>query len=116
MIAEYNCNPKDMICCIGPCIKKCHFEVSNDVAELFQNEFYNMKGIKEIITCISPQEKKYVIDTCKINVNMMKEIGLLEENIIDSGICTVCNSKYMHSYRAHRTLAGRNTAILGIRK
>ena len=46
---------------------------------------------------------------------MMKDIGLLEENIIDSRICTVCNNNYMHSYRVQKELAGRNTAILGIR-
>ncbi len=116
MIQQYDCNPKDIICFIGPCIKKCHFEVSKDVADLFQKEFCNMEHMEEIITCVNLQEQKYVIDTCKINQNMLKEIGLLEENIIDSGICTVCNSDYMHSYRANKEFAGRNTAILGMKK
>lgn len=115
MIEEYDCNPKDIICCIGPCIRKCHFEVSKDVADSFQNEFRQMEDIDEIITFLQEKDK-YVIDTCKINKNMMKEMGILEENIIDSGICTVCNSKQMHSYRAHKEKAGRNTAILGMRK
>ena len=101
MIEEYNCNPKDIICCIGPCIRKCHFEVSEDVKDLFEKEFQDMEDINQIIT--------------KINENMMKDIGLLEENIIDSRICTVCNNNYMHSYRVQKELAGRNTAILGIR-
>lgn len=116
MIGEYNCNPKDIICCIGPCIKKCHFEVSKDVADLFKEEFCEMKDIDEIITCVNSIEQKYVIDTTRINQNMMKEAGLLEENIIDSGICTVCNEGYMHSYRVAKEKAGRNTAILGLRK
>lgn len=117
MVEEYNCNTKDIICCIGPCIKKCHFEVSKDVAELFENEFKDMEDIGQIITCIGnkEQETKYLIDTTKINQNMMKQMGLKEENIIDSGICTVCKEQYMHSYRAHREKAGRNTAILGLR-
>lgn len=113
MIDKYNCKPEDIICCIGPCIKKCHFEVANDVAELFKKEFCDM-DIKEIIT--STKNNKYVIDTCKINQNMMKQIGLKEENIIDSGICTVCKEAYMHSYRVQKEEAGRNTAILGIRR
>ena len=116
MIEEYNCNTKDIICCIGPCIKKCHFEVSKDVADLFKEEFCEMEDINEIITCINDLEQKYVIDTTRINQNMLREAGLLKENIIDSGICTVCNSKYMHSYRAYKEKAGRNTAILGLRK
>lgn len=112
MIDKYYCNPKDIICCIGPCIKKCHFEVEEDVAKLFKDEFCDM-DIKEIITKTS--ENKYVIDTTKINENMMKQMGLKEENIIDSGICTVCKEQYMHSYRVRKEEAGRNTAILGIR-
>lgn len=116
MIGEYNCNPKDIICCIGPCIKKCHFEVSKDVADFFRVEFCKMKDIDEIIMCSNSNEQKYLIDTTRINQNMMKEAGLLEENIIDSGICTVCNADYMHSYRVAKEKAGRNTAILGLRK
>ena len=115
MVQEYGCNPKDIICCIGPCIRKCHFEVSKDVADNFQNEFQEMEDMDEIITFLQGKNK-YVIDTCKINENMMKEVGLKKENIIDSGICTVCNNGQMHSYRAHKELAGRNTAILGMRK
>ena len=113
MIEQYDCKPKDIICCIGPCIKKCHFEVENDVAELFKNEFRDMEDINEIIT--NTNGDKYVIDTTKINENMMKQIGLKKENIIDSGICTVCKESYMHSYRARKEEAGRNTAILGMR-
>lgn len=116
MIEEYKCNPKDIICCMGPCIKKCHFEVSKDVADSFREKFCKMKDIDEIITCTNKEEQKYVIDTTTINQNMMKEVGLLEENIIDSGICTVCNGDYMHSYRVSKEKAGRNTAILGLRK
>lgn len=116
MIKEYECNPKDIICCIGPCIKKCHFEVSKDVEDSFREEFCKMNDIDEIITCTNKEERKYVIDTTRINQNMMKEAGLLEENIIDSGICTVCNGNYMHSYRVDKEKAGRNTAILGLRK
>lgn len=115
MIKEYNCKPKDMICCIGPCIKTCHFEVSKDVKDLFQNEFKQMANIEKNITCVNQEEHKYKIDTTFINISMMKEMGLLEEHIIDSGICTVCNKEYMHSYRAYKDLAGRNTAILGLR-
>lgn len=113
MIDEYHCNSQDIICCIGPCIKQCHFEVSKDVKDLFENEFKEM-DLSEIIK--NKNDSKYVIDTTKINENMMKQMGLKKENIIDSEICTVCNQEYMHSYRAQKEKAGRNTAILGMRK
>jgi hypothetical protein len=118
MIIDYGCNPKDIICCIGPCIQKCHFEVKQDVADLFFNEFKDIKNIDEIISYngIKENEKRYLVDTTKINKYMMGQLGLKENNIIDSGICTACNSKYMHSYRIDKENAGRNTAILGLRR
>ena len=32
----------------------------------------------------------------------MKEEGLKPENIIDSGICSMCNSDIIHSYRVEK--------------
>lgn len=40
MMSEYNCKPENIICCIGPHIRKCHFEVDKDVKDLF---FYKFK-------------------------------------------------------------------------
>lgn len=58
------------------------------------------------------RQEKYYIDTTQININLLKEIGLKDENIIDSGICTVCNSKDFHSYRADKEMSGRNGAMI----
>lgn len=111
MISTYGSNPKDIICAIGPTIRKCHFEVEDDVKEIFLNQF---KQISDIITKgeIKQGKQKYYIDTVKINKNMLIEMGVLEKNIIDSGICTVCNSDLIHSYRKEGRYAGRNTALI----
>ena len=45
---------------------------------------------------------------------MLKRAGLKEENIIDSGICSVCNKDLIHSYRAHGKDAGRATLIISM--
>ena len=34
MISEFNCKPQDIICCICPSIRKCHFEVEKDVKDI----------------------------------------------------------------------------------
>lgn len=70
MIQEYNCNPKDIICCIGPTIRKCHFEVDQDVRDLFYKEFKNYSQISDIIQKIEP---KYYIDTVTLNKLMLQE-------------------------------------------
>ena len=54
----------------------------------------------------------YFIDTVEINKELLKEEGILEENIVDSGICTYCNSNIIHSYRKEGKQAGRNTALI----
>lgn len=46
---------------------------------------------------------------------LLEEAGVLPQNIIDSNICTVCNKEHMHSYRANKENAGRNTAIIGLK-
>lgn len=117
MISNYNCNPEDIICLFGPHIKKCHFEVGEEVANKFRERYFKMVDINDIIeyTGRINGEDKYHIDTAKINENLIKELGLKQENIIDSGICTVCNKEQMHSYRAGGKDAGRNTALIGMK-
>ena len=117
MIREFECKPEDIVCCIGPCIKKCHFEVEEDVMEMFKDEFSYTNRINEIIEIgrVSKEgAKKYNIDTTLINQIILMEVGLKKENIIDSGLCTVCNSNLFHSYRAEKEKSGRNGAFIGL--
>lgn len=117
MIKEYGCNVKDIICCIGPCIGMCHFEVGEDVKEIFENTFSYLVNIESMIKKgeIKEEEQKYYIDTTLINRKLLEEVGVPSKNIIESNICTVCNKDYMHSYRADKENAGRNTAIIGLK-
>lgn len=114
MIKDYDSNVKDLIVCIGPCIGKCHFEVSEDVKEKFENNFSYLKRNCDIIEKSKYNDNKYFIDTTLINRLILEEVGVQSKNIIESGICTVCNADYMHSYRANKDKAGRNVGILKI--
>ena len=111
MQKKYGSNPKDIICCMCPSIHKCHFEVEQDVKEKFEKEFKNLKGY----ICETIPNKKWNIDTVLINKEILKRAGLKEENIIDSGICSVCNSEIIHSYRAHGKACGLATSIIEIK-
>lgn len=116
MIEEYNSKPEDIICCIGPAIGRCHFEVDEDVKNIFENTFSYMNINDKIIEKgeVKEGKQKYFIDTNLINRTMLEEIGLLKQNIIESNICTVCNKDVLHSYRVDREKAGRNTAIMSL--
>ncbi len=114
MVDKYGCNVKDIICCIGPSIRKCHFEVDEDLAEKFYEKFKYLSNIDDIIFKGKTEQnkQKYNIDTVLINTTILQQIGLKEDNIIDCGLCTVCNSDKFHSYRVDKELSGRNTGII----
>ena len=102
----YGSNPKDIICCISPSIRKCHFEVQEDVKSIFENTFSNMER------AIENKKQRWYIDIVKLNTEMLKEKGLRIENIIDSKICTVCNSNLLHSYRGSNKHNGLEMGII----
>ena len=108
---EYNCEAKNIICCIGPHIRKCHFEVDKDVRDMFYENFKNLDCLEQIIS-YNNRSKKYCINTTKINQQILQNIGLKKENIIDSNICTVCNADICHSFRAEKEESGRSVSII----
>lgn len=108
---EYGCKPEDIICCICPSIRKCHFKVHKDVQEPFYNEFKDLKEIDEIIVPVEGEDR-WAIDTVKINQIILEQAGLRKENIIDCGICSVCNSDLIHSFRAEKEGYGLETALI----
>lgn len=115
MVNKFNCKPENIICCICPSIRKCHFEVENDVKEIFEKEFKDLK-IEQNNDIMEKQKdkEKWNIDTVLINKILLKQEGLKQENIIDSGICSVCNSELIHSYRVERQGYGLATALIKI--
>lgn len=114
MEKEYNCNPKDIICCICPSIRKCHFEVEKEVKDMFEKEFKGIIEKNDIIT-ETISSKKWTIDTVLINQVILEEKGLQKENIIDSKICSVCNSNLIHSYRVEKERYGLETVIIELK-
>ena len=113
MINEFSSNPEDILCFISPSIRKCHFEVDSDVKEMCENIFSEL-SLDKIISKgeIKENKQKYMIDTVLINKEGLLNLGLKEENIIDSGICSVCHKDEVHSARAEGDGFKRETAII----
>ena len=130
MIKEFDSNPQDIICCICPSIRKCHFEVDKDVKDMFEKEFYDLQNAKFIDLENENQENtiqltdfieekienaKWNIDTVLINKILLQKEGLKPENIIDSGICSVCHSDLIHSYRMEKKDYNTETAVIELK-
>ncbi len=126
MVNEFGSCPQDIICCICPSIRKCHFEVGKDVKDMFQNEFNDLENTQfidieensertiQLTDFIEEKTKntKWNIDTVLINKILLQKEGLKPENIIDSGICSVCHSDIIHSYRIEKQNYNTETAII----
>ena len=115
MQSECNVKPENLICCICPSIRDCHFEVRKDVKDLYKEKFKNIKELDKIIKKREDDKEKWNIDTIQLNKIMLKQKGLKEQNIIDSKLCTVCNSEIMHSYRKEKAGFGLETAIITLK-
>ena len=114
MKKEFNCNTEDIICCICPSIRKCHFEVEKEVKDSFEKEFQDIEELNKIIEETIPNQK-WNIDTVKINQILLQKEGLKPENIIDSKTCSVCNSDKIHSYRVEKQDYGLNVALIELK-
>ena len=114
MMTHYQCKPQDIICCICPSIRKCHFEVDEDVKDLANAIFGFTNRLGDFIEVSHNQEgkTKYKIDTVLINKILLQSLGLQEENIIDCGICSVCQQEHIHSARAEGENFKRATAVI----
>lgn len=108
MIKEYGSKPENIIVCIGPTIRGCHFEVSDDVRKMFENAF----GIDEKMIKSSVDEGKYYINSVYANTKTFHEAGIKKENIIDSEICTVCSKDKFFSFRGNNKESGRMVALI----
>ncbi len=96
MQEEYETEAKDLLVGIGPSISLCCFQVDKPVAEKFRNELpFSEKYIFE-----DNIKGKFKIDLQNIIKESILSLGVLEENIEISKICTLCNSNMFFSHRA----------------
>ncbi|MDS0524966.1 peptidoglycan editing factor PgeF [Clostridium sp. SHJSY1] len=99
MEEEFGVIPKNIKAYIGPHIRKCCYEVSEELKEKFIRE----KNIKESILF---DGRNLSLEECILKD--LRECGVKEENINCLGLCTHCSKKFkLFSYRASNGDYGR---------
>ncbi len=88
---------QDLIALVGPCIRDCCYEVSNDFKDNFKN--------------ISKIGNKYFLDLPQEVMMQLSCTGIAKENIFDCGVCSSCSSYGFYSYRRQKT-ARRNLCFM----
>ena len=114
MIKEFSSNVEDIIVCIGPSIMGCCFEVDKDVVDMFNNNFTDIEKFIRLGE-IKDGKQKYYIDTVEINKRELINLGILEDNIYLSNICTKCSSDIYYSYRVDGQDSGRNVTLISMK-
>lgn len=104
MAEEYGTNTKDLICAIGPSIMECHFEVGDDVAQMFAERY----GIEFIKMYDKPH-----INLTAIVEKQLNSCGV--EKVVQSNICTYCNNDIYYSYRGDNHKTGSLISIMALK-
>ena len=110
MSKNYNTNPDDIVCVIGPSIGPCCYEVSKELVEKFNTNLTNCEEKFYII-----DKDRYYLDLWKINEYILQVSGVNKNNIINLNLCTSCNADKFHSYRKHQQTPERIGMIIEIK-
>ena len=111
MKEAYGTNPAEVYAAIGPSICQDCYEISQDVAEHFYQEF---SGHGEEIL-LDKGNGKYQLDLWKTNEIVLTEAGILPEHLAVTNICTCCNHELLFSHRASMGKRGNLGAFLMIK-
>ena len=109
MVNDYNCNTADIICCVGPAISKCCYEIDKTCYDEFVK---SQLDIEKIMT--DKSNGKYMADLLETNKQILISSGVPKENIIISDVCTKCNSELLWSHRATNGHRGTMCAFMCI--
>ena len=97
MRERFGAAASDLHAAIGPGIGECCYEVGPEVAAQF-----GLQG-------------RAHLDLSGINRRQLAEIGIPEQRIYVSQLCTMCRPGEFHSFRRDREAAGRLHSFIGIR-
>lgn len=97
MNKQWKTKPGDALIGFGPCIKSCCYKVGQEFGRFFPAEVIKKKD-------------GFYFDLGTANKNQLLEFGVRERNILESSVCTSCDSNYF-SYRRQKDDAGRMISL-----
>lgn len=106
MTLHFHTNPSDCFAYVGTCISQSYFEVDDDVAQYFDQEFY----------VFDKEKDKYFIDLKGCNARALSDAGVIKNHIAISPFCTVKDNDLFFSHRYEKGTTGRFGVIIGMRK
>ncbi len=104
MAAEYGTRAADCFAYVGTCIDECSFEVGEEVAAAFTDDFKRWDTARG----------KFFVDLKRANANQLQAFGLPVAQVEISPYSTVLHNADYFSHRTERGLTGRMMAVVGV--
>ncbi|SDD40325.1 peptidoglycan editing factor PgeF [Sporomusa acidovorans] len=109
MQRQFHTNPSDCLVGIGPSIRPCCYEVDEAVINKLSVEFDHWDRL------VKPTgENRWQLNLWEANRQQLNEIGIRDNNITVSQICTADNTALFFSHRAEKGNTGRIGAIISL--
>ncbi|AFL69198.1 peptidoglycan editing factor PgeF [Sulfurospirillum barnesii] len=97
MMHHFGTEVKEVRVMMGPCIGACCYEVGKEVTQGFESVLH-------------VKNERLFLDLLTYNLNTFAAMGILDENIERSTVCTCCDERYF-SYRREKT-TGRFAGVI----
>ena len=101
------CSAGDILAAVGPCISVEHFEVGEDVRDVFLHAFGRQT--------VFEREKRLYVDLNKVCILDMLQAGIEQKNITDAALCTYGNAELFFSHRRDKGQTGAMVAVIALK-
>lgn len=109
MVKNFGSLPEKILVGIAPSISKQNYEIGDEVAEVFQDNFsYSDKFLLKI-------DNKYHLDLWEANRKILVEAGVRTYNIEIANACTYEENSWYYSYRKENGKTGRIGALIALK-
>ena len=112
MAEEFGTRPEDVQAAIGPSICQDCYEVSEDVARAFMDEFADRLDDRLVYR---KDNGKYQLNLWRANELALQEAGIRPEHLTITNVCTCCNHELLFSHRASHGQRGNLGTFLGLK-
>lgn len=101
MQSHFHSDPKDILTAVGPSIGPCCFAFGREDAKVFPDAYLRPYS-----------DGKVLVDLWQMNRDQLRSVGVRDEHIDISNICTICHAEQYYSYRTQKEHTGRQGAVI----
>ncbi len=106
MRSAFGSRAEDVQVFIGPHARTCCYQVDQQMYDTVMQKRYGKSAWRQ-------NDQALFFDLYGCCVEQLKEVGVLQNNITDTGMCTICNTAYC-SYRREKAESQRNISLIGL--